>query len=189
MAEYQGKLYIFVDHLQEPECACPAAEPGNVFEMRSPGETLWYLNGWAVGKSAQNRYCARTSVSKQRSFDTFSEAMDFVRRKRKARPKDNFYLIYELDGRKSIVTSLEQIQNQDKRHADLEGHGLSELGDSPKLKTLTEKVGKIVATNAMVLSRTLAKEGEAAARARFSAATYERLQQVLQEAALMEGRA
>ena len=193
MAEYQGNLYIFVDQQQqqqqqqEPDCARSEIEPGNVFELRTPGESLWYLSGWAVGRSAQNRYCARTSLSKLRNFETFSEAMDFVRSKRKARPWETFHFVYELEGQKSIVTGLEQIQQRDKRRLDPDGHGLSGLVDHQKLETLTEKVGKIVATNALVLFRTLVKEGEAAARARFSAATYERLHQVLLEAALVEG--
>jgi len=186
MAEYQGNLYIFVDARDERMSARPEAEPDDVFALRTPGETLWYRYGWAISKNTQSRYCARTSLSKLRSFETFSEAMDFLRRKRKARPLEDFYLVYELDGSMSIVTSLEQIRQRDKRRLDMDDQDLSGLLDQEKLETLTDKVGKIVATNALVLFKTLVQEGEVAARERFSAATYARLHQALQEAALVE---
>lgn len=187
MSEYRGNLYIFVETLAEESHAHAATDAGEIFGLRQPGETLWYLNGWAVGKNSRGRYCARTSASKLQTFDTFAAAMDFVRKKRKARPLETFYLVYDLDGQKSIVTSLEQIRQIDGFLGGLESRTLDALGQYPILDTLAEKVGKIVATNALVLLRTHAEEGEAAARARFSPATYERLWQVLQEAALVEG--
>ena len=185
MAEYRGKLYIFVDVSPEEASTPSVAEAGDLFELRRPGEMLWYLNGWAVGNNARSSYCARTSLSKMRNFDTFAEAKDCVRKKRKTRPTEAFHLVYEIEGRKSIVTSLEQIQQQDGNLVGADHRNHNEVAEYPELKTLTEKVGKIVATNALELFRTLAQEGEDAARARFSSATYQRLWQVLHEAQLV----
>ena len=174
-----------MDISSQEECLPATAEQGNVFELRQPGEMLWFLHGWAVGNNARNAYCARTSPTKLRSFGTFAEAMDFVRKKRKTRPAETFHLVYEVDGRKSIVTSLEQIQQQDGDLARADHRNPDAVSEYPELKALTEKVGKIVAMNALELFKTLAKEGEEAARARFSSATYQRLWQVLQEAELV----
>lgn len=187
MAEFQGNLYIFVDAFREAECAPPAREPHEVFGADEPGEMLWYLTGWAVGKNARGSYCARTSSSKLRSFNAITEAIDFVRKKRKARPAEQFYLVYEVGGRKSIVTSLEQILRLDG-HLDGAAHRThGDMGSHPKFDALTERVGKIVATNALMLLKTLDQEGEAAARTRFSIATYERLWRVLRDADMVEG--
>lgn len=187
MAEFRGNLYIYVDAFREAESAVSATASDDVFGAGAPGEMLWYLNGWAVGKNARGSYCGRTSVSKLRTFGTFAEAMDFVRQKRKTRPAEQFHLVYESDGRKSIVTSLEQIQRLDG-HQDRPALGADgNPADTPELEALAQKVGKIVATNALVLLRTLTQEGESAARTRFSSATYERLWRVLQEAQLVEG--
>lgn len=189
MAEYRGNLYIFRDEQEEEASSASSALEGDVFARRNPGDALWYLYGWAVGKNARGQYCSRTSTSKLRAFETFAAAMDFVRQKRKSRPLERFYLVYEVDGRKTIVNSLEQIQQLDSQPLTQEPRTLHDLGQYPLLDQLTEKVGKIVATNALVLLRTHAQEGEAAARERFSPATYERLWQVLQEAALVGGSA
>lgn len=186
MAEYRGSLYIFVDQSDDNEREPSGYEAGDIFGGRNPGEMLWFMHGWAVGKSARSQYCARTSTSKLRCFDTFAQAMDFARKKRKNRPTESFHLVYEVDGQKAIVTSLEQIQQCDGRLIPLENGTLGEDGDHPELDALSRKVGKIVAMNALLLLRTLAQEGQEAAKVRFSAATYERLWQVLQEASLVE---
>ncbi len=186
MAEFRGNLYIFVDVLDDRGDAPATAESGDVFSLRNPGDLIWFNFGWAVGNNARGQNCARTSPSKLRAFPAFIDAVDLVRKKRKTRPAETFYLVYELDGRRSIVTSLEQIQELDGRLDEFADSARGEPADNPALSVLTEKVGKIVASNALLLLRTLLQEGEAAARARFSLATYDRLWQVLQQAALVE---
>lgn len=187
MAEFRGKLYVFVDKLEETETAGATSkkEDGDIFALRAPGEMLWYQTGWAVGRSERGAYCARTSASKLLNFETFAGAKDFVRKKRKARPQDTFYLVYEVDGHKSIVNSLEQIQRLDcpqGRSLPVAVAGVS----ADEMSALITKVGKIVAGNAVVLLKLLKEEGEAAARARFSGATYDRLWHVLLDAALVK---
>lgn len=186
MTEFRGTLCIFVDAFQEKEGAPPEGGPDDVFGSRGPGGRLWYLTGWAVGNNARGTYCARTSTSKLRTFATFSAAMEFVRKKRKTRPDERFHLVYEIDGRKSIVTSLEQILRLDGDLARAERIP-AETERDDALEILAGKVGRIVAGNALELHRIFSREGEAAARMRFSSATYERLWQVLREAALVEG--
>ncbi|TRZ99828.1 MAG: hypothetical protein D4R84_01315 [Rhodocyclaceae bacterium] len=188
MAEYRGNLYIFVDEFEADAIATTSRERDDVFGLRDPGEMIWYLNGWAIGKTARGQYCARTSTSKLRTFGTYAEAMDFARKKRKSRPTERFHLVYEVDGRKSLVTSLEQILQADGQLTGPEHRMLHGLAEHPELDTLTERVGMIVASNALELLRTLTNEGESAARERFSTATYQRLWQVLQEAALVQGK-
>ncbi|GEM_PF-1930741 len=185
MAEFRGKLHLFVEESQEQKIAASADDSDAIFGSRDVGDMLWYRIGWAVSNNARGTYCARTSTSKLRSFGTFIECMDFVRKKRLSRRKDRFYLVYELDGRKFIVTSLEQILRLDGELDNAESFIPAEAAEDTVLATLTERVGKIVATNALVLLRTLNREGEAAARALFSNATYERLWRVLFEAALV----
>lgn len=182
MPEFRGKLYIFVDPSDDGS-ATAAAEPDDVFGRRRPGEALWYLQGWAIGRSARGTYCARTSPGKMRSFETFAEAMDFLRPKRRSRPQETFYLVYEVDGRKAIVATLEQIQRLDS--PGRQGASPDDAGEHPHLAALTARVGKIVAANALQLLQLVTEHGEAAARERFSQATYERLRQVLREAELL----
>lgn len=187
VAEFRGRLYIFVDAICVDERAAPALGPGDAFGTRAPGTLLWYMNGWAVGQSARGSYCARTSLTKLRSFATFAAAMDYVHAKRKTRQGEQFHLVYEVDGSRSVVTSLAHIQRLD---GSVVGSGAG-AGDPehPELAALSAKVGQIVASNALLLLRILTREGSAAARARFSAATFERLWRVLEEAALVEGSA
>lgn len=189
MTEYRGKLYIFVDKAEDGDSKALETASGDVFAQRNPGEPLWYFNGWGVGANARSQYCARTSTSKLRSFDIYSEAMDFVRKKRKARPSERFFLVYWIDNRKFIVNGLEQIQQIDRDLATVVPLMDDDLGQRVKLETLTQRVGNIVANNALALLRDLARDGEEAARARFSAATYSRLWQVLKEAELVQGSA
>lgn len=188
MAEFRGKLYIFVETSQEEETPAHAKDPDDIFGQRDPGDRLWYLIGWAVSDNVRGSYCARTSTSKLRAFGTFIECMDFVRKKRRSRRKATFHPVYEINGRKSIVTSLEQILRLDDDSARTEHSGPSGEAADAVLNALTEKVGKIVAANALALLRTFDREGEAAARSLFSNATYERLWRVLHEAALTDGR-
>lgn len=187
MAEFRGKLYVFVDKLEETESSgtTPKKEAGDIFALRAPGEMLWYQTGWAVGRNERGTYCARTSPSKMLSFETFASAKDFVRKKRKARPQDSFYLVYEVDGHKSIVTSLEKIQRLDCPQGSALPVVVAGVG-AEEMSALITKVGKIVAGNAVVLLKLLKEEGEAAARARFSGATYDRLWHVLLDAALVK---
>ena len=182
--EFRGHLHLFVDVAPAEGAEQSAITFDDVFGLCEPGSMRWYLSGWAVGKNPQGRYCARTSLSKAKRFTTFAEAMDYVRMKRKARPQEAFYLVYVLDGKKAIVTSLEQIQRID--------NGLSGSGDSitaaetdPLLERIAARAGKIVATNALALHRILQHEGEDMARARFSSATYDRLWQVLVESGVV----
>ncbi len=176
-AEFRGSLYLFVDAVEENS----SVSAGTVFDSREPGTLGWYLSGQALGKNTRGNYCARTSTSKLRHFATFADAMDTARAKRKARPMEKFYLVYDLDGKKSIVSSLEQILRldgrlppTDKTHVPAEKH--------PALDMMTARVGQIVANHALDLHRILQHEGEAVARSRFSPATYERLSRVLLEA-------
>lgn len=186
MAEFRGKLYIFVDKPVDEKSRPIEALRGDVFDLRMPGEPLWYLHGWAVGNNARSQYCARTSKSKCRTFEIFSEAMDFVRKRRNARPQENFFLVYHVDEREFVVNGLDEIQKIDQSLADL-GNPASEYTEQREaFETLTQRVGKIVATNALALLRDLTKYGEDTARARFSAATYSRLRQVLQDANLVQ---
>lgn len=180
MTEFRGSLYIFVDVTREGEAVPVSVGTDELFGHDEPGGAQWYSIGWAVSKNARGTYCSRTSTSKLRNFGTFAEAMDFVRKKRKSNPQDSFHLVYEIDGRKFIITSLEQIQR-------LDGDITCDMHSV--LEALTGKVGKIVAMNALALLRILEKEGEAAARAHFSGATYERLWRVLHDAELVEASA
>jgi len=111
--------------------------------------------------------------------------MDFVRKRRKVRPDEAFFLVYWVDDRKFIVTGLEQIQQIDRDLSEVTSPAFDGAAQREKFETLTQRVGNIVANNALALLRDLAKNGEAAARARFSTATYSRLWQVLQEAKLI----
>lgn len=188
MAEFDGSLHIFVDRPEPVGTGATEtdADAGSVFDARQAGSLLWFQVGLAVGKNARGSYCARTSLSKLRAFPTFAEAMDFVRKKRKSRPQERFHLVYDRDGRKTIVTSLAQIQQLDQ--AGGSGHALSagvEEPVSPELSMLSEKVGRIVARNAWTLLKILRAEGEEVARSRFSSATYDRLQGILQGAGLL----
>lgn len=183
MTEFRGRLYIFVDPSQEEDSPAPAIDTDDAFGPCVPGTLLWTMNGWAVGKSARGSYCARTSATKLRSFATFAAAMDYVHAKRKMRPGEQFHLVYEVDGNRAVVTSLAHIQRLDGS-SDAPGEDSAE---HPELAALSAKVGQIVASNALLLLHILTREGTAAARARFSAATFERLWRVLREAGLVEG--
>lgn len=184
MPEFQGKLYIFVD-VADTNTAAPSSpsDADDLFSQRAPGDLLWYLIGEAVGNNARGSYCARTSISKLRSFGTFVEASDVVRKKRRGRRDRVFHLVYELRGRKSIVTSLEQILRLDGATAAVTEP--TRLDEGRILATLMEKAGQIVATNALTLLRTLERDGESAARAMFSPATYDRLWTLLRDAELV----
>ena len=184
--EFRGDLYVFVDKLTEAERIALASDHEDIFDQRKPGQLAWYLIGSAVGKSSRGSYCSRTSVSKLRKFSTFAEAMDYVRGRRKSRPLELFHLVYEMGGCKSIVTSLEQIQRLDGVLIDSEQGIPANDAEHESFALLASKVGKIVATNALILLRALAVEGEAVARDRFSGATYDRLWHVLLEAQLVD---
>lgn len=185
MAEFRGNLYIFVDVATEESPTQPTRKFDDIFGLCEPGTMRWYLSGWAVGNSP--KYCSRTSASKLRRFATFTEAMDVVRKRRKARPREQFHLVYELDGRKTVVTGLDQILRLDSGVAGIESPERPDSDNTTTHEALASKVGSIVATNAMLLLRILEKEGAAAARLRFSGATYARLWQVLHEANLLVG--
>ena len=184
MREFRGHLYIFVDRAKNDANGLPAAIFDDVFGLCEPGQLRWYLSGWAVGKSAQSRYCSRTALSKARRFGTFAEAMDFARKKRKACPEESFHLVYELDDQKAIVKGLDQIQRIDGGPLNPGQHAAPV--DNPVLEQIASKAGKVVATHALALHGIFQREGEEAARARFSGATFERLWRVLQEAGLVE---
>lgn len=186
MAEFLGKLYIFVDKAPDGELELTDLPRGDLFDLRRPGEPLWFLQGWAVGNNPRSQYCARTSKSKCRTFSIFAEAMDFVRKKRNARPDDKFFLVYGVDGREFVVNGLDEIQAIDRSLADVDHFASEHLERREHFETLTHKVGKIVATNALTLLRDLQRYGEDAARTRFSAATYARLWQVLRDAGLVQ---
>lgn len=187
MAEFRGNLYIFVDVPREEDAASAARGSGGIFGDCAPGAMGWYLTGWAIGRNARGSYCARTSVTKLRAFDTFASAMEFARQKRKTRPHERFHLVHDLDGRKCIVTSLEQIKQREGDNVR-DTHLAPADAESPsELDILTAQVGRIVATNALVLLKTLTQHGEEAARACFSNATYDRLWRVLCDAGLVDG--
>ena len=185
MNEFRGNLYIFVDRGLEDASGLPVTTFDEVFGLCEPGHLRWYLSGWAVSKNSQGRYCSRTSLSKARRFSTFAEAMDYARKKRKTRPNECFHLVYELDARKSVVTSLEQIVRIDGGLAGSDSLQAAPV-DDPVLEQIAARTGRIVATNALALHRILQREGEDGARARFSRATYERLWGVLREAGLVD---
>ena len=79
-----------------------------------------------------------------RTFSTFASALDFVRQKRKARPQESFHLVYAVDGRKSVLKSLERIQRMDGT-STARTIGNSELAEARKVTQLEAAVGKIVA--------------------------------------------
>lgn len=184
MREFRGHLYIFVDRTKNDADGPAAAAFDDVFGLCEPGQLRWYLSGWAIGKSAQSRYCSRTSLAKARRFGTFAEAMDFARKKRRTRPDECFHLVYELDGQKAIVKSLDQILRIDGDPLSTGQHAAAT--DNPVMEQIASRTGKIVATNALALHGIFQREGEEAARARFSGATFDRLWRVLQEAGLVE---
>ncbi len=184
MSEFRGKLYVFVDKIIEGDSA-EIGESGNLFTLRAPGDVAWFLTGQAVGNHSRGPYCSRTSATKMRSFGTFASTMDFVRQKRKARPHESFHLVYAVDGRKSVIKSLEQIQRMDGT-STARTVGNPELAEAGKVAQLEAAVGKIVAGNALALLKILTDEGEEAARARFAGATYTRLWQALVAAGLRE---
>ncbi len=188
MSEFRGSLFLFVDAVQSMDDSATPLTFGDAFGRYEPGTLRWYMSGQAVGKNAKGSYCSRTSRSKLRRFLTFAEAMDFTRAKRKARPSERFNLVYEVDGQKRIVVSLAQITRMDGGEVTgAASVGTPAGGDDEVVEMLAAKVGKIVATNAMALSRILQNEGATAARARFSAATYDRLWRVLDDAGLATG--
>ena len=186
MAEFRGCLYVFVDIFREEERESSSSSVGGIFELRDVGEMLWYVNGWAVGRTVSGAYCARTSISKIRYFPTFASAAELVSKKRKMRPKEKFHFVYELDGQKTVVTSLEQILNLDGSSLRSEELARKNSDLNPKWDALTHSVGNVVAKNAMELYKLLDQQNETAARERFSPATYARLWQALQDAGLVE---
>jgi hypothetical protein len=182
--EFRGHLYIFVDKPGSPttESNVPTESVfDDAFGGCEPGSMRWHMTGWAVGKNVQGRYCARTSLTKAKRFNTFAEASDYARKKRWTRPQDVFYLVYELDACKHVVTSLAQILRLDAGPEAIQSGSVTD----PVLERIADKVGKIVATNALALHRMLQHEGAEAARARFSRATYDRLWGVLLEAGVV----
>ena len=183
MNEFRGNLYVFVDPVMD--AVASAADELGIFGSYGPGDVAWFMTGKAVGRNGRGSHCARTSTSRLRRFATFAEAMSYVHDKRKSRPQEMFYLVYESDGRKSIITSLEQIQRMDGCTVGIEADTETDDGEHGHFDLLAAKVGKIVATNALILLRTWSKEGESVARERFSPATYERLWGVLSEARLV----
>lgn len=178
-SEFRGHLYLFVDTAPAATTETPETVFADVFGRCEPGQMRWYLSGWAVGKTDQGRYCSRTHLSKARRFTTFAEAMDVARQKRKARPQESFHLVYELDGNKAIVTSLAQILRIDQGTDAADDSTSPDATRDALLDRVAATSDRIVASNALTLYHLLQHEGEAAARARFSGATYERLWHVL----------
>lgn len=182
MTEFRGLLYVFVDVTSTKAAASLRAPDAEIFGTPTVGQARWFEIGWAVGNNARRTYCGRTSTSKMLSFVSFAEASNFIRTFSKRRQDHHFYMVYEADGQRWIVSSLEEIRNFDE--------GLSRRSPLPEdvrddvLNRLVASVGIVVATRAIELLAIIKQDGEAAARTRFSDATYYRLRDVLGEVGL-----
>lgn len=182
MTEFRGILFFFVDITSTKAAASLHASGAEIFGTLAVGQPRWFEIGWAVGNNARRTYCGRASTSKMLSFVSFTEAKNFIRTFGRRRQDHHFYMVYEADGQRWIVSSLEEIQKLDESLGQR-----SRLPDDVRedvLNRLVASVGKVVATRAIELRAIIKQDGEAAARTRFSDATYYRLRDVLCEAGL-----
>jgi hypothetical protein len=144
---------------------------------------LWFQVGWAVSSNARRTYCGRTSTSKLLAFTSFAEASNQVRAIAKHRPHHRFYLVYQLEDERRVVSTLDDIQRLDAG-SQMTVHATAGIPDDA-FHRFAGRVGKVVAANALELLRILRQDGDAAARARFSHATYDRLRSTLQQEGLL----
>lgn len=188
-----GSILIFVDGYGVDDFRCAELNLGHKFAQPEPGEMFWFNDGWAVGNNARDRYCSRNASDKVRRFKSYDEAVDYVFKKQRKRPKERFSLVYELDRAVELISSLDEILAIDaKARSEQEARDSyrrqqSELREVqfPGLDVLRKRVGLVVANNAAELLGLLRNEGESAARERFSKATYYRLRGLLKDAGLL----
>lgn len=188
-----GSILIFVDGYGVDDFRCAELNLGHKFAQPEPGEMFWFNDGWAVGNNARDRYCSRNASDKVRRFKSYDEAVDYVFKKQRKRPKERFSLVYELDRAVELISSLDEILAIDaKARSEQEARDSyrrqqSELREvqCPGLDVLRKRVGLVVANNAAELLGLLRNEGESAARERFSKATYYRLRGLLKDAGLL----
>jgi hypothetical protein len=188
-----GSLLIFVDGYGVDDFRCAELNLGHKFAQPEPGEMFWFNDGWAVGNNARDRYCSRNASDKVRRFKSYDEAVDYIFKKQRKRPKERFSLVYELDRTIELVSSLDEIleidakANSERQSQDSYRRKQSELREVqfPGLDVLRKRVGLVVANNAAELLGLLRNEGESAARERFSKATYYRLRGLLKDAGLL----
>ncbi len=188
-----GSILIFVDGYGVDDFRCAELNLGHKFDQPEPGEMFWFNDGWAVGNNARDRYCSRNASDKVRRFKSYDEAVDYIFKKQRKRPKERFSLVYELDRSVELVSSLDEILEIDakarseQQTQDSYRRQQSELREVqfPGLDVLRKRVGLVVANNAAELLGLLRNEGESAARERFSKATYYRLRGLLKDAGLL----
>ncbi len=188
-----GSVLIFVDGYGVEDFRCAELNLGHKFAQPEPGEMFWFNDGWAVGNNARDRYCSRNASDKVRRFKSYDEAVDYIFKKQRKRPKERFSLVYELDRTIELVSSLDEIleidaKEKSEQHAqDSYRRQQSELREVqfPGLDVLRKRVGLVVANNAAELLGLLRNDGESAARERFSKATYYRLRGILKDAGLL----
>lgn len=188
-----GSILIYVDGYGVDDFRCAELNLGHKFSQPEPGDMFWFNDGWAVGNNARDRYCSRNASDKVRRFKSYDEAVDYIFRKQRKRPQERFSLVYELDRTLELVSSLDEILEIDaKAKAEEQAQDayrrqqkeLREI-EFPGLDILRDRVGLVVANNAAELLGLLRNEGETAARARFSKATYYRLKGILKNAGLI----
>ncbi len=188
-----GSILIFVDGYGVDDFRCAELNLGHKFAQPEPGEMFWFNDGWAVGNNARDRYCSRNASDKVRRFKSYDEAVGYIFKKQRKRPKERFSLVYELGRSIELVSSLDEIleidakANSERQAQDSYRQQQSALRDVqfPGLDVLRKRVGLVVANNAAELLGLLRNEGESAARERFSKATYYRLRGLLKDAGLL----
>ncbi len=188
-----GSILVFVDGYGVDDFRCAELNLGHKFAQPEPGEMFWFNDGWAVGNNARDRYCSRNASDKVRRFKSYDEAVDYIFKKQRKRPKERFSLVYELDRTIELVSSFDEIlaidakAKSEQQAQDSYRRQQSELREVqfPGLDVLRKRVGLVVANNAAELLGLLRNEGESAARERFSKATYYRLRGLLKDAGLL----
>lgn len=183
---FRGSLLIYVDGYGVDAFHCAELNLGHKFSQPKPDEMNWYLNGWAVGSNARDRYCSRNAKDKIRRFRSYDVAVEYISKKRKKRPREVFSLVYEVDGRARKVSFLDDILAIDAEiDADKQSRKENFIHQFPAFDALSEKVGRVVAFKASELLRMLHNGEDEAARAQFSIATYYRLKGILRDAGLI----
>lgn len=182
----KGDILIFVDGYGVEDFRCVELNLGHKFSQPEPDQMYWYLDGWAVGNNARDRYCSRNASDKIRRFKSYDEAVRYINAKQRKRPKERFHLVYEVGNQKQKVSLLDEILAIDASiDADERSRQESVTKHYPEFDQLRKVMGTVVAHNAAELLGLLRNQGEEAARARFSKATYYRLRGVLKDAGLL----
>jgi hypothetical protein len=183
---FRGSLFIYVDGYSVDDFRCGELNLGHKFSQPEPDQMYWYLEGWAVGDNSRDRYCSRNAKDKIRHFKSYDDAVEYIQRKRKKRPKERFSLVYEVGNQARKISLLDEILAIDAEiEADENARKESHENHYPGFEILSQKVGRVVAFNAAELLGLLRNEGEEAAKARFSRATFYRLKGILKEAGLL----